>query len=254
MKTFLNEIMQSYNTLSLDLTGLSLTYLVDEIYEIKGLTRLKLLHNELHELPETIGNLEHLVNLNLCDNKLAWLPDSFSRLQALEVLKLSYNHLEEVPEDLVRLPRLEQLWLSHNMLEALPYELYKLTSLSELLCTANPILELPQGLMRLTKIKKLAIEVYDLTILTKLRFIMDEMESLRIPPRTITMNGQLVVLNYIKRIHAARQTGNLVLDKLGLKSIPVEVFLLTSLTPSSQVAGEDEGAGVAQEFELRAEL
>ena len=44
------------------------------------------------------------------------------------------------------------------------------------------------------------------------------------------MNGQLVVLNYIKRIHAARQTGNLFLDKLGLKSIPVEVFLLTSLT------------------------
>jgi hypothetical protein len=37
------------------------------------------------------------------------------------------------------------------------------------------------------------------------RFVMDELESLRVPPKPITMNGTGVVLNYIKRINAARQ-------------------------------------------------
>jgi hypothetical protein len=36
-------------------------------------------------------------------------------------------------------------------------------------------------------------------------FVMDELESLRVPPKPVTMNGTGVVLNYIKRIHAARQ-------------------------------------------------
>ena len=33
-----------------------------QVYQITGLTRLKLLHNELPELPDDIGNLVHLVN------------------------------------------------------------------------------------------------------------------------------------------------------------------------------------------------
>ena len=38
------------------------------------LTRLKLLHNEIHELPDDIGKLQSLINLNLCDNMLTLLP------------------------------------------------------------------------------------------------------------------------------------------------------------------------------------
>ena len=34
---------------------------------------------------------------------------------------------------------------------------------------------------------------------------MDELESLRVPPKPVTMNGTGVILNYIKRINAARQ-------------------------------------------------
>ena len=42
-------------------------------------------------------------------------------------------------------------------------------------------------------------------VLNCCRFVMDELESLRVPPKPVTMNGTGVILNYIKRIHAARQ-------------------------------------------------
>jgi Leucine-rich repeat (LRR) protein len=230
IKAFLRGLLDAYETLSLDLTGLSLTYLVDQVYQMTLLTSLKLLHNEIKELPEDFGNLTNLVSLNLIDNLLVKLPMSFSCLTALRDLRLSYNQLEELPEELAYFENLRQLWISNNKIELLPYETYRLTSLTELLCTANPLLDLPQGLQRLTNIRKLQVEVYDLTILTNLRFIMDEVESLRVPPRPIVMNGSGVVLNYVKRINNARQSGNLVLDKMSLRHIPVEVFLLTNLT------------------------
>ena len=47
---------------------------MEEIYEMSKLTRLKLLHNEIHELPDDIGRLQSLINLNLCDNMLTLLP------------------------------------------------------------------------------------------------------------------------------------------------------------------------------------
>lgn len=62
------------NLPKLDLSGLGLTALPEEIGNLTNLTTLYLYSNRLEVLPEWIGNLTNLTKLSLFGNRLEVLP------------------------------------------------------------------------------------------------------------------------------------------------------------------------------------
>src|ERR1700733_12155102 len=85
---------------SLDLAGLGLLEIPQEIYQMTGLRYLALNRNQISSLSSAIENLTHLTDLNLSGNKL-----------------------ENLPPEIGRLPRLNRLFLSRNWISTLPIEL-----------------------------------------------------------------------------------------------------------------------------------
>ena len=67
----------------LDLSGLALTSLPDEIVQLTKLTELDVSSNRFASLPPHIGQLDQLVRLDLSHNQLASLPAELGRLTQL---------------------------------------------------------------------------------------------------------------------------------------------------------------------------
>ena len=81
----------------LDLSGMALTELPPELWELKNLKVLKLGYeytgekNQLKEIPNEIGQLTQLTELNLSYNQLNTLPDSLGQLTQLISLNRLYR-------------------------------------------------------------------------------------------------------------------------------------------------------------------
>ena len=162
----------------LDLSGLALTSLPDEIVQLTKLTELDVSSNRFASLPPHIGQLDQLVRLDLSHNQLASLPAELGRLTQLLSLDLSHNLLATLPPQLGQLTRLSRLDLSHNLLSSVPPELGDLKSLTRLHLTNNRLQQLPQtigqlaGLTRMyvshNRLSGLPIELGELANLTRL--------------------------------------------------------------------------------------
>ncbi len=63
-------------------------------------TTLDLSGLELTTLPDQLFDLVHLKELNLSGNNLTGIPPHISRLEALEVLKLWENQITGLPEEI----------------------------------------------------------------------------------------------------------------------------------------------------------
>ena len=81
------------DTPPLDLSGLGLTELPDELWELTRLTTLNLAGNQLTGVPEAISRLTNLTYLRLSENQLTGVPEAISRLTNLTYLGLSGNRL-----------------------------------------------------------------------------------------------------------------------------------------------------------------
>jgi hypothetical protein len=66
--------------LELDLSGLGLTVVPEELGQLTHLQRLDLSRNQLTTLPAWIGQLADLQDLNLSDNQLTELPTGLGQL------------------------------------------------------------------------------------------------------------------------------------------------------------------------------
>lgn len=87
----------------LNLSGLGLVELPDEIWELKNLKILKLNDNNLTGISNKIGKLRNLVILNLSNNKLTSLPNEIGYLKYLEELDVSNNQISILPEEMENL-------------------------------------------------------------------------------------------------------------------------------------------------------
>lgn len=142
-------------TTDLNLNGLGLEALPEQLGK---LTHLKLLHlsdNQLASLPEWLAGLTQLQKLYISSNELTSLPDWLGGLPHLQELALAGNQLTALPEWLEGLDRLQELYLSFNQLTSLPDWLGKLTQLRELDLTFNRLTTLPDWLGRLAQLQKL---------------------------------------------------------------------------------------------------
>jgi len=102
--------------LELDLRGLRLTEIPEEIASLTQLQKLLLSHNQLTEIPEAIASLTQLQHLDLSDNYLTEIPEAIASLTQLEKLDLYGNQLTELPEAIASLTQLQILILNGNPL------------------------------------------------------------------------------------------------------------------------------------------
>ena len=173
---------------TLDLSGLELTRLPEEISQLTQLQRLDLSNNRLVTLPDTISQLTQLKQLYLDDNQLAALPDSISQLvqllslglannqfttlpesvsqlAQLLLLGLASNQFTTLPESISQLAQLQVLYLYKNHLTILPDTFDQLTQLQELYLSLNQFTTLPDTIIQLTQLQKLDLAYNQLTVL-----------------------------------------------------------------------------------------
>lgn len=142
----------------LDLSGLGLSALPDDLRLPSWLTGLRLDGNRLTEFPDAIENLTDLVSLNLSRNQLTSIPYAIGRLTQLRVLDLGHNRLGFIPQTIGRLSELTSLDLSHNQLTSLPYAVGSLSRLAELDLSGNQLTEYPSAIERLPHLADLSME------------------------------------------------------------------------------------------------
>ncbi len=137
---------------TVDLSGIGLTWVPDEVTRLTHLRHLDLSGNHLADLPATIGRLTSLKSLVLGHNRLTTLPPEIGELTDLEVLHLPHNALREVPPEIGRLGNLKELHLRDNRLTALPPEVGDLTRLEYLGLENNELTDLPSRTAGLTEL------------------------------------------------------------------------------------------------------
>lgn len=111
----------------LNLNGLSISILSNEVGLLKSLTELYLVKNELSWLPDTIKNLINLRILDVSFNSITHLPD-MANLKELRKLKISHNKLTRV-FDLSLLPKLQYFDAYDNEIDTVDGSLQYVESL-----------------------------------------------------------------------------------------------------------------------------
>jgi len=152
---------------ALDLSGMGLAKLPEEIGQLTSLRELYLYHNQLKELPGEIGKLTSLEVLKLYDNQVTALAVEIGQLTRLEVLYLDKNRLTELPVEIGQLTSLKELDLSYNQLTALPGEIGQLTSLTEFWLGGNRLVALPGEIEKLKNLENLWLNDNRLTALPR---------------------------------------------------------------------------------------
>jgi len=141
-KKRIEEAIKSAST-TLDLSGLQLTSVPEEVWELTNLTILRLSENQLKSLPKEIERLTNLTTLYLYDNQLRSLPSEIGKLTNLTTLNLFNNQLVHLPKEIGFLTNLTFIHLSYNQLVHLPSEIERLTNLTTLYLYDNPELVYP---------------------------------------------------------------------------------------------------------------
>ncbi len=129
-----------------------------DIARLKNLTTLSLSHNKLSTLPAEIGQLAELEQLDVKGNKLGMLPATIGGLTALQSFELGWNKLEELPDEMANLHSLRSLDLSWNQLKQFPSSLTRLSGLETLDISYNQLTALPTEMTRLTDLTQLVVE------------------------------------------------------------------------------------------------
>ncbi|GGU83059.1 hypothetical protein GCM10010260_14720 [Streptomyces filipinensis] len=191
----------SRGSTTLDLSGLGLTAVPEEVRELTRLIQLEVQSNRLHALPEWIGDLTRLEFLSADHNALVAVPESIGRLTELRALGLDFNKLVAVPDSLGNLTRLKDLRLYGNRLSHLPETLRNLTELTVLALGENQLESLPAWFTDLTSLETVWLSVNFLTALpedigrlVRLRRLELSANSLSELPRSLGALRELTVL------------------------------------------------------------
>src|SRR6266566_2814452 len=223
--------------IKLGLSGLALTQLPPELWQLTNLQELYLNENQLIRLPPEIGKLSNLRELELRGNQLNELPAELWQLTTLQWINLHSNQLSQLPPEIGKLANLQRLSLTRNRLSQLPLELGWLGNLEMLALGGNPLSYISPEIWKLPKLKELMLWGTQLSTL---------------PPEI----GQLTSLQRLslKNIHLSQlppelwqltSLQELSLENNQLSQLPPEIGLLTGLqelaldyNPLSQLPSE----------------
>lgn len=96
---------------NLHLQCCSLTYIQEDILNLKNLKKLKLGNNRLSTLPKSVGYLKNLDTLTVWTNNLVYLPEEVGFLVNLKGFDLSFNPIKRLPDSIDNLVNLRTLYL-----------------------------------------------------------------------------------------------------------------------------------------------
>ncbi|SNX85106.1 related to CCR4 - transcriptional regulator involved in carbon catabolite repression [Melanopsichium pennsylvanicum] len=106
---------QTWSTI--DMGGLALKNIANEVYRYSFLTSLFINHNSLTTISSDIVKLRHLTVLDASGNKLTSVPAELGMLTSLRELFLFDNNLVTLPPELGTLHQLEMLGIEGNPLQ-----------------------------------------------------------------------------------------------------------------------------------------
>ncbi len=161
MSDFKDQIAESIqlaianNATELDLSGMNLRKLPNEILNLKQLKRLLLVNNRITELPPQIERLEALEHLDLNGNLLNALPKNFAKLKQLKRLSLSHNRFTNLAKSVRELNQLEVLDIGHNLIGKIGCDMTQFKNMKRFYVNNNKISKLPAGLFSLEKLQVL---------------------------------------------------------------------------------------------------
>lgn len=139
------ENAKTFGKSMLDLSGLELTEIPNEIVTLPDLTYLSLSRNYLFSIPK--GLLSYLPKLNylmLSDNHFTHIPESLGELNNLEHLSLSFNRIGNTPySSISKLKELEGLLLKYNNFTEVPIWIMEMSKLKDFDISSNKIQESP---------------------------------------------------------------------------------------------------------------
>lgn len=142
------QIARAAGATQLDLSGLGLESIPNELWELTQLQTLNLRNNVLSQLPPEIGSFAHLWHLYLDNNSLTTLPSEIGKLTELVSLNLYNNQLSELPPEIGNLTDLTSLQLSGNQLTRLPTTLGELHYVQMPFLEDNPLIFPPAEIVR----------------------------------------------------------------------------------------------------------
>lgn len=105
---------KNYNGIS------KLELLFDEAHFANYIETLSACNISLSYIPENVANLKYLKYINVSNNNLSWLPDNIVCLRNLEYLNFSYNKVVRLPPDCHKLENLADLIAPFNSLAYVP--------------------------------------------------------------------------------------------------------------------------------------
>lgn len=149
----------------IDLSGINLHAIPEEISQFSKLEQLYLANNHLKELPSTIGQLQKLRELDLSNNELETLSPDIGKLTALEVLYLNNNKINTLPQTIGELRKLEVLEFASNEMDSLPAGINQLAALDRLLANNNHLDSLPEGFGAFPVLTEMELDSNRLTVL-----------------------------------------------------------------------------------------
>ncbi len=207
---------------SLDLSGLELSWLPESLYRLTHLKHLEIFGNRLRHLPAELGQLTKLQYLDVSGNQLTTLPESVGQLKQLREFEGSSNKLEALPESLGQLTRLRTLDLSGNWLGGLPESVSRLKRLEYFDVSDNRLSKLPEKLGNLAQLQYLNVGFNPL-----LRVLSDSLGRLtRLEYLGVSMNSLTALPESLRQLSVLRCldiSGNL------LSSLPESFSALSEL-------------------------
>jgi len=163
----LNLDMKKGRVVKIDLSGLELNQIPEQIRNLTSLEDLNVSFNLLEGLPEWIGEFTALKVLRITDNQLKTLPNSIGGLTSFEGLYARGNQLETLPETVGKLKSLKVLELYQNNLTTIPEAIGNLTNLELLDLHENQLTTLPNSIGDLKNLKKLRLHKNQLKNITE---------------------------------------------------------------------------------------
>ncbi len=170
------KIASKRRSTSLDLSGLELTELPEEIGKLENLFLLNISENKLTKIGSEIGNLKFLQNLDVRYNKLNAIPDEISHLKTILKLDLRNNNLTTLPISIGHLTSLQELYLSYNNITEIPDEIENLVNLKSLYITSNPLNKIPISICKLKQLTDLGLSNINLKSIPKEINLMKNLE------------------------------------------------------------------------------
>ncbi len=143
--------------LSLDLSGVQLTSVPEEIKYLTHLQFLYLNNNFIKSFSKEIATFEDLQRLHLSNNQLKCISTEVENFSNLQFFYLDSNQLEALPAELGECHNLIELDLSNNHLKAVPRELGNCLNLQSLNLCGNQLKKIPKEFKHLNTLQFIGI-------------------------------------------------------------------------------------------------